>query len=89
MLPVGTCLITTSINPYQNTDGFAFDVSPRMKDCMPIPDEEIEGPGEFGYCWMHHFKCHSRRVCTTYSIGGPITKDESSFKWQKKNKESQ
>lgn len=66
----------------------AFDVSPRMKDCMPIPDEEIEGPGEFGYCWMHHFKCHSRRVCTTYSIGGPITKDESSFKWQKKNKES-
>lgn len=64
----------------------AFDISPRMKTCMPVSDENIEGPGEFGYCWMHHFKCFSGRTCATWSAGGPIKTDQSSFKWQKKNK---
>ena len=66
----------------------AFDISPRMKKCMPVSDEEIKGPGQFGYCWMHQFKCHSRRTCSTFAIGGPITANEASFKWQKKNKEA-
>jgi hypothetical protein len=55
---------------------------------MPIPDEEIEGPGEFGYCWMHHFKCHSQRTCTTWAAGGPIKDDKKSAEWQNKNKGS-
>ena len=33
----------------------AFDISPRMDECMPgsVSDES----GRLGYCWMHHFKC--------------------------------
>ena len=27
----------------------AFDISPRMKECMPIEDVK----GGLGYCWMH------------------------------------
>ena len=41
----------------------AFDESPRMKDCMP--GETSDGEGTLGYCWMHHFKCHSARTCDT------------------------
>ena len=37
----------------------AFDISPRMKDCMP--GETSDKDGELGYCWMHHFKCHAAR----------------------------
>jgi len=66
----------------------AFDTSPRLKQCRPVVDEDIKGPGEFGYCLMHHFKCYSKRTCCSYAVGGPITKDEVSFKWQKKNKGS-
>lgn len=66
----------------------AFDTSPRMKKCMTVVDEQIKGPGEFGYCWMHHFKCHSRRTCTTWAAGGPITDNETSFKWHKKNRDA-
>ena len=95
----------------------AFDVSPRIRDCMPIsedqylPDdmeqEEIDPmdladmamidksasdfpmmPEEsyvgFGYCWMHHFKCHSARSCDTWAGGGPLAEDEASYKWQDK-----
>jgi hypothetical protein len=61
----------------------AFDISPRMKDCMPgvTSDED----GELGYCWMHHFKCHSARSCRTWAKGGPIGKDEISKDWQERN----
>ena len=48
----------------------AFDISPRMKDCMP--GETSDKDGELGYCWMHHFKCHSARSCRTWAKGGPI-----------------
>jgi len=65
----------------------AFDVSPRMKGCMTVIDEDIKGPGEFGYCWMHNFKCHSRRTCSTWAAGGPITKDSVSADWQSKNED--
>ena len=77
----------------------AFDISPRMKDCMPLVDEGLnekygdEIPGfdleknnlEFGYCWMHNFKCLSARTCDTWAGGGPIDEDKTSYKWQKKN----
>ena len=62
----------------------AFDISPRMKECMP--GETSDDDGELGYCWMHHFKCHSARTCYTWAKGGPITKDNVSHEWQDKNK---
>lgn len=78
----------------------AFDISPRMKDCMPLVDDGLNEefgediPGfdlkeqslEFGYCWMHHFKCLSARTCDTWAGGGPIKEDEKSYEWQDKNK---
>ena len=58
----------------------AFDISPRMKECMP--GETSDDDGELGYCWMHHFKCHSARSCITWAKGGPIATNEISFDWQ-------
>ena len=65
----------------------AFDVSPRMLDCLPGPvSEPIEDKeGKLGYCWMHHFKCHSARTCYTWAAGGPISEDKISYEWQEKN----
>ena len=66
----------------------AFDVSPRMLDCLPgetsepVEDED----GILGYCWMHHFKCHSARSCNTWAAGGPIGMDSVSYDWQERNK---
>jgi hypothetical protein len=64
----------------------AFDISPRMDDCMPgqVSDKD----GRLGYCWMHHFKCHSARTCRTWAAGGPITEDKTSYEWQEKNKQN-
>lgn len=62
----------------------AFDVSPVMKECMP--GEVSDDSGELGYCWTHHFKCHSARTCDTWAKGGPIVDDETSREWQSKNK---
>jgi hypothetical protein len=61
----------------------AFDISPRMDECMPgvTSDED----GRLGYCWMHHFKCHSARSCRTWAKGGPIEKDSVSLEWQERN----
>ena len=58
----------------------AFDVSPRMKECMP---GSIQEDGQLGYCWMHKFKCHSARTCYTWAAGGPISEDSVSADWQK------
>ena len=68
----------------------AFDISPRMLDCLPGPiSEPIEDEdGKLGYCWMHHFKCHSARSCDTWAMGGPIKDDKKSNEWQRKNKGS-
>ena len=73
----------------------AFDISPRMKECLPVADEKLhwsyhDMPGfdqepEFGYCWMHHFKCFNGRTCDTWATGGPITDDGASKDWQEKN----
>ena len=60
----------------------AFDISPRMKDCMPGKTSDKDG--ELGYCWMHHFKCHSARSCYTWAKGGPISKDKVSHEWQER-----
>jgi len=61
----------------------AFDVSPGMKECMP--GELSDKDGELGYCWMHHFKCHSARTCTTWAKGGPIKEDSVSKSWEEKS----
>ena len=66
----------------------AFDVSSRMVEkCIPaIASEPVEDKdGILGYCWMHHFKCHSARACNTWAAGGPINRDEVSYDWQKRN----
>jgi len=74
----------------------AFDISPRMETCMPGSTDE---DGRLGYCWMHHFKCHSARTCYTWAAGGPIGNMEgdelspeqekeannTSYDWQKRN----
>jgi hypothetical protein len=60
----------------------AFDISPRMKDCMP--GDTFDDDGELGYCWMHHFKCHSARSCHTWAKGGPIKNNKESAEWQNK-----
>ena len=60
----------------------AFDISERMEKCMPGPISDDDG--KLGYCWMHHFKCHSARSCDTWAKGGPITENEKSISWQEK-----
>jgi hypothetical protein len=60
----------------------AFDISQRMNECMP--GEVSDESGRLGYCWMHHFKCHSARTCETWAKGGPITSNEMSEKWSEK-----
>ena len=61
----------------------AFDISPRMDDCMPGVTSDDDG--RLGYCWMHHFKCHSARSCRTWAKGGPIKEDSVSYEWQERN----
>ena len=62
----------------------AFDISPRMLECLPGPvSQPIEdAEGYLGYCWMHSFKCHSARACYTWAAGGPIDKNSVSYEWQ-------
>ena len=65
----------------------AFDISKRMLTCLPGKTSEpvADEDGKLGYCWMHHFKCHSARSCNTWAAGGPINEDEVSYDWQKRN----
>jgi len=63
----------------------AFDISPRMLECMP---GNVDKEGYLGYCWMHHFKCHSERSCNTWATGGPIDDDKNSYIWAKRNEGS-
>lgn len=64
----------------------AFDIAPRMLNCMP--GEISDKDGKLGYCWMHHFKCHSARSCYTWAKGGPIDEDKVSYEWQEKNQDA-
>ena len=61
----------------------AFDISPRMDACMPGVTSDDDG--RLGYCWMHHFKCHSARSCRTWAKGGPIKEDSVSYEWQERS----
>ena len=61
----------------------AFDISPRMDACMPGVTSDDDG--RLGYCWMHHFKCHSARSCRTWAKGGPISENSVSYEWQDRN----
>lgn len=69
----------------------AFDISPRMKKCLP-PDNDADEydlmgmnpKSTFGYCWMHHFKCRSDRTCATWAGIKPITTNKKSLEWQEK-----
>ena len=65
----------------------AFDISPKMLECMPGPiSEPIENQeGYLGYCWMHHFKCHSARTCRTWAAGGPISENSVSLEWKRRS----
>ena len=67
----------------------AFDISPRMEDCMPGSVSDDEDGGRLGYCWMHHFKCHSLRTCHTWAKGGPIDEDEVSREWGERNQQDE
>ena len=60
----------------------AFDISPRMLECMP---GSVQEDGQLGMCWMHNFKCHSARTCYTWAAGGPITEDSVSYDWQERS----
>ena len=62
----------------------AFDISPRMEECMPL---KLDDDGRLGYCWMHHFKCHSARSCRTWAKGGPIKDDKRSKENQMRGKQ--
>jgi len=61
----------------------AFDISPRMQECMP--GETSDEEGQLGYCWMHNFKCHSARSCYTWAAGGPIEENSVSADWQQRS----
>ena len=50
-----------------------------------MPGETSDPDGELGYCWMHHFKCHSARACYTWAAGGPISNDSVSADWQERS----
>ena len=49
-----------------------------------MPGDTFDDDGELGYCWMHHFKCHSARSCHTWAKGGPIKTEKESAEWQGK-----
>jgi hypothetical protein len=64
-----------------------FDISPRMQKCLPpLTDADeydkyaLASGSVLGYCWVHHFKCASKRTCETWVVGGPIRDDERSKK---------
>ena len=80
---------TTSADEAKNSNCsncVAFDISPRMLECLPGPvSQPIEdAEGYLGYCWMHSFKCHSARSCFTWAAGGPIDEDKVSYDWQER-----
>jgi hypothetical protein len=65
----------------------AFDVSEKMLDCIAKgigsemgsdPHDTIDA-GQLGYCKFLKFKCASKRTCSSWVEGGPVTdkKDES------------
>jgi len=79
----------TSVNAAQKSqcgNCTAFDISPRMRECMP--GQTSDDDGVLGYCWMHKFKCHSARSCRTWAKGGPIEENKISLNWQSRSDKS-
>jgi hypothetical protein len=58
----------------------AFDISPRMDECMP--GETSDDDGRLGYCWMHHsqevaalgLKVDQLKMTTSQQIGKSETR---------------
>ena len=80
------CLPAVEI-PKDLEDADPMDVADSMMADLPesdfpgLPEDSYLG---FGYCWMHHFKCHSARTCDTWAKGGPIKSDKVSKEWSDK-----
>jgi len=58
----------------------AFIQTPTMLDCIEQglgePDAwEVIDAGDLGYCEIWDFKCASKRTCSAWVTGGPITDD--------------
>ena len=57
----------------------AFDVTTKIKQCIEkglgdAPDAEATiNAGELGYCQFLKFKCASKRTCSAWVTGGPIS----------------
>jgi|TARA_R110000796_G_scaffold80395_1_gene178044 hypothetical protein len=75
--------IPGSVSEPVDEPGTQKDIDKAFKDKPEVG--ELVKEGVLGYCWMHHFKCHSARACNTWAAGGPINKDEDSYDWQKRN----
>ena len=75
--------IPGSVSEPVDEPGAQKDIDKAFKDKPEVG--ELVKEGVLGYCWMHHFKCHSARACNTWAAGGPINKDEDSYDWQKRN----
>ena len=75
--------IPGSVSEPVDEPGAQKDIDKAFKDKKDTA--ELVKKGVLGYCWMHHFKCHSARACNTWAAGGPINKDEDSYDWQKRN----
>lgn len=60
----------------------AFDVTDKVLNCIETgignePDVEATiSAGQLGYCQFLKFKCASRRTCSAWVVGGPITDDK-------------
>ena len=75
--------IPGSVSEPVDEPGVQKDIDKAFKDKKDTA--ELVKKGVLGYCWMHHFKCHSARACNTWAAGGPINEDEVSYDWQKRN----
>ena len=75
--------IPGSVSEPVDEPGAQKDIDKAFKDKKDTA--ELVKKGVLGYCWMHHFKCHSARACNTWAAGGPINEDEASYDWQKRN----
>ena len=75
--------IPGSVSEPVDEPGAQKDIDKAFKDKPEVG--ELVKEGVLGYCWMHHFKCHSARACNTWAAGGPINKDKDSYDWQKRN----
>ena len=75
-----------------NIDSMKDEIIQAVSNVVKIPSINPKYPGvtsdddgRLGYCWMHHFKCHSARSCRTWAKGGPIKEDSVSYEWQERN----